>query len=62
LFSTTKACPIRLDNASRKLPPDEIVTAARADRDDDFYRAIGITGLCLRRGNAAHEKRKQPCE
>jgi hypothetical protein len=54
--------PHPLRQRVRKLPPDQIVTAARADRDDDFYRTIGIAGLRLRCGNAAHEKREQPCE
>ena len=40
--------PHPLRQRVRKLPPDQIVTAAGPDRDDDLYGTIGITGLGMR--------------
>jgi hypothetical protein len=36
--------------------PDQIVTAAGSDRHDDFYRAVGIAALRLRRGHPERER------
>jgi len=42
------------------LPPDQIVAAARANRDDDLDGMIGIAGLRLRDGCVTSESRE--CE
>jgi hypothetical protein len=47
------------------MPPDQIVAAAGADRDDDLYSMVGIPGLRWYRRNAKSESRKcrgDPCQ
>src|SRR5258706_11280531 len=47
------------------MPPDQIVAAAGADRDDDLYRTVGIPGLRRYRRNAkgeSHKCRGDPCQ
>src|SRR5712692_4353362 len=48
-----------------KMPPDQIVAATGPDRDDDFYRTVGIPSLRLCRRNAeseSHKCRGDPCQ
>jgi hypothetical protein len=42
-----------------EMPPDEIVAATGADRDDDLHGAVGIRGLRLRHRRAEHERRER---
>jgi hypothetical protein len=45
-----------------KVPPDEVVAAARADRDNDLHGAVGIAGLRARRRHADHRCPNRRCQ
>jgi len=45
-----------------EMPPDQIVAAARTDRDDDFYRAVGIGLRAGTSGNDEEHKSNRPCQ